>query len=179
MSADIFTLAAEFTATINATWEKVLDKNEAKLIDAYARGGDMAYGTYLDALFRPIHKRLRELGLKIKPRLPGDFNTSREWGVPDESDQQRWMWSAIKDAEGNPIGTLVTITYHDHTQFRLPRPPALFALAETGKAAVVAALSQRSEDFKNALEFPEEYALYLKMLEEQEVAELSEGVAEK
>jgi hypothetical protein len=175
MSADIFALAAEFTETINATWEKVLERNEAKLIDAYARGGDMAYGTYLDALFRPIRKRLKELGLKIKPRLPGDFNLSREWGVADESDQQRWMWSTVRDADGKPLGTLVTITYHDHTQFRLPRPPKLFALTETGKEAVVAALSQRSEDFKNALEFPEEYALYLKMLEEQGAAASTEG----
>ena len=95
MSTDIFALAEEFESTIAATWEKVLQKNAAKLKDAYERGGDMAYGTYLDSLFRPIHKRLRELGLKVKPRLPGDFNISREWGVPDETDQQRWMWSTV------------------------------------------------------------------------------------
>lgn len=174
-NVDIFALAAEFEATINGSWEEVLEKNEAKLIDAYARAGDMAYGTYLDALFRPIHRRLRELDLKIKPRLPGDFNSSREWGIPDESDQQRWMWSVVRGADGHPIGSLVSITYHDHTRFHLPRPPRLFALAETEKEEVVKALSQRSDDFKNALEFPEEYALYLKMLEEEEAVTSTEG----
>ena len=175
MSKDLFALAEEFESIIATTWEKVLQKNADKLKDAYERGGDMAYGTYLDSLFRPIRKRLKELGLKVKPRLPGDFNISREWGVPDETDQQRWMWSTVYGADGKPLGTLVTITYHDHTRFYLPRPPKLFALAESGKEAVVEVLSNRSEDFKNALEFPEEYALYLKMLEEQEAAASSEG----
>ena len=69
------------------------------------------------------------------------------------------------DANGAPLGTLVTIIYHDHTQFRLPRPPHLFALAEVGEEAVVAALSARSAEFRRALPFTEEYALYLQSLE--------------
>jgi ABC-type Mn2+/Zn2+ transport system ATPase subunit len=165
---DIFALGREMEAHISANWEKVFKENQAKLLDAYERAGDMAYGTYLDLLFRPIHRRLREAGMKAKPRLPGDFSISREWGVPDESDQQRWMWSTILGSDGEPIGTIVTITHHDHTRFHIPRQPQVIGLAEVGKEAVVEALSQRSEDFKNALEFTIEYELYLKRLETPE-----------
>jgi hypothetical protein len=161
MSTDIFALAEEFDAYIHAHWEQVLEKNRAKLAHAYAAAGDEAYGTYLTLLLRPIHRRLKEVGFKPKPRLPGNFNISREWGVPTEDDEQRWMWSTVMGEDGAPIGTLVTITYHDHTQFRLPRSPHLFALAEVGEEAVVEALSARSEQFKHALPFTEEYELYL------------------
>ncbi|WP_371681648.1 hypothetical protein [Chroococcidiopsis sp. TS-821] len=41
------------------------------------------------------------------------------------------------------------------------------ALTEASKEAVVEALSQRSTDFKNALEFQIEYAEYLRSLENQ------------
>jgi hypothetical protein len=145
-----------------------LQKHQAKLLDAYERAGDMAYGTFLDMLFRPIHKQMKVAGLRPSPRLPGDFNISREWGVADETDQQRWMWSTIHGKDGKPVGTIVTITFHDHTRFHVPRQPQIIALAETGKEAVVEALSQHSEDFKNALEFTLEYELYLKNLEGQE-----------
>jgi hypothetical protein len=165
MTNDIFALAQEFDAHIQANWQQVLEKHHAKLEQAYAEAGDSAFGTYLTLLLRPIHRRLKEMGLKVKPRLPGDFNSSREWGVPAGDNEQRWMWSTVVDANGARLGTLVTITYHDHTQFRLPRPPHLFALAEVGEEAVVAALSARSAQFKDALPFTEEYALYLQSLE--------------
>lgn len=165
MTTDIFTLTQEFDAYIQANWAQVLAKHHAKLEQAYAEAGDSAYGTYLTLLLRPIHRRLKEMGLKPTPRLPGDFSTSREWGVPAGDDEQRWMWSTVIGADGAPLGTLVTIVYHDHTQFRLPRPPQLFALAEVGEEAVVAALSALSAEFKHALPFTEEYALYLQSLE--------------
>jgi hypothetical protein len=168
---DIFALGREIETHIAENWEKVLEQNRAKLLDAYERGGDMAYGTYLTMLFLPIHRRLREAGMKVKPRLPGDFNLSREWGVAEQNDEQRWMWSTVLDPDGKPIGTIVTITYHDHTQYRLPRQPGVIALAEVGKDAVVEALAQRSEDFKNALEFTLEYERYLKSLEGEEVVQ--------
>lgn len=168
---DIFALGREIEAHIAANWQKALEQNQEKLLDAYARAGDMAYGTYLNLLFLPIHRRLREAGMKAKPRLPGDFDISREWGVPEQNDEQRWMWSTILDPDGKPIGTIATITYHDHTQYRLPRQPGVIALAEVGKEAVVEALSQRSEDFRNALEFTLEYERYLKSLEGEVVAQ--------
>ncbi len=166
MTQDILALAQEFDAYIRANWQHVLEKHHVKLMAAYAEAGDSAYGTYLTLLFRPVHRHLKAAGLKPMPRLPGDFNRSREWGVPAGNDEQRWMWSTILGDAGAPIGTLVTIVYHDHTQFRLPRPPHLFGITETDQEAVVAALSARSEPFKHALPFTEEYALYLKSQEE-------------
>lgn len=53
-----------------------------------------------------------------------------------------------------------------HSQFRLPRLPQIIALAETEKAAVVATLSQRSAEFKQALEFKVWYVEYLKSLQD-------------
>jgi hypothetical protein len=105
--------------------------------------------------------------LRPKPRFPGDFNISREWGTKEETDQQRWMWSIIESTEGKSLGTIVTITFHDHTQFRVPQKPQIIALTETSKEAVVEALSHRSADFKNALEFKIEYEEYLRSLESQ------------
>lgn len=164
---DIFGLANYVDGFVDTTWEDVLRDKHDKLMDAYTRAGDMAYGTYLDILFIPIEKQFKQAGLKLDPGLPGDFNISREWGNADETDQQRWFWCTVVAKEGGPIGTLVTIVYHDHTQFRLPRRPHTFGLAESGKDAVVAALSQRSDDFRNAREASVEIAEYLQRLEAQ------------
>jgi hypothetical protein len=58
------------------------------------------------------------------------------------TDQQRWMWSTIRGMEdGEPLGTIVTIVFHDHTQFRIPRSPQIIALLETSKETIVEALS--------------------------------------
>jgi hypothetical protein len=161
---DIFALANHVDGFVETTWEAVLREKHDKLIDAYARAGDMAYGTYLDSLFRPVEKQFRQAGLKLDPGLPGDFNISREWGNADETDQQRWFWCTVTAKEGAPVGTLVTIVYHDHSQFRLPRRPRTFGLSEWGKDAVVAALSERSEDFGQAREASVEIAEYLQSL---------------
>ena len=163
---DINAIARAIETYVGATWEEVLQKNAAKLATAYEKAGDMAYGTYLDLLFRPVARRLKQIGLRAVPRLPGEFDISREWGVPDETDQQRWMWSTIRSAEEADVGTIVTITYHDHTCFRLPRAPGVIALTETGKEAVIDALSRRSADFAAAREASIEIAEYLQSLEQ-------------
>ncbi len=82
-------------------------------------------------------------------------------GNREETNQQRWMWSTIKSREGDSLGTIVTITFHDHNQFRIPQQPGIIALAQTDTDAVVEVLSQFSTDFKNAHEFKIEYAEYL------------------
>lgn len=151
---------------IEQNWEKVLTDNREKLRRAYNEGGDMAYGTYLNLLFLPVHRQLKEMGIRPAPKFPGDFDISREWGSEEGTDQQRWMWSTVLSPEEEPLGTIVTIVYHDHTQFRVPRQPRILALHETGKEDVVAALSLKSADFSEALEFTAEYEEYLRSLQE-------------
>ena len=166
-NSNIFAIAQYIDTHIAANWQTLIEKNIDKLVDVFNRAGDMAYGMYLGWLFLPVHKQLKEAGLRPKPRFPGDFNISREWGTKEETDQQRWMWSTIESTEGKSLGTIVTITFHDHTQFRVPQKPQIIALTETSKEAVVEALSHRSADFKNALEFKIEYEEYLRSLESQ------------
>lgn len=158
---DIAAIAREIETYVAGEWQTILEENHDKLADAYARAGDMAYGTYLDLLFRPVHRWMREAGLRVEPKLPGDFDISREWGNADETDQQRWMWSTVRAADGRALGTLVTITHHDHTGFRVPRAPGILALEETEQDAVVAALSARSPEFAAAREASIEIAEYL------------------
>ena len=159
--APVFAIARYVEERISENAADVLERNRDKLRDAYAKAGDAAYGTYCNLLFRPIHKVLKEAGFTPVPRFPGEFDISREWGVPDETDQQRWMWSAIHEEGRGAIGTIVTVIFHDHTRFHIPRPPQVLGLTEVGKAAVVEALSRRSYDFKNAREASIEIAEYL------------------
>jgi hypothetical protein len=165
--SDIFAIAQYIEGHIAENWQLLLQKHSDKLLRAFNKAGDMAYGAYLNFLFLPVHKQLKQVGLRPAPRFPGDFSISREWGTREETDQQRWMWSTIESTEGESLGTIVTITFHDHTQFRVPRQPQIVALTETSKEAVVEALSHRSTDFKNALEFKIEYEDYLRSQQSQ------------
>lgn len=155
-------------AHIELNWQSILSSHADKLKRAYEEAGDMAYGTYLNLLLNSINKEMKENGLRAEPRLPGDFDISREWGNEDESDQQRWMWSSIYDKSGEPLGTIVLQVYHDHTQFRLPRRPGVLALTVIAKEEVVEALTGLSVSFGQALEFTEEYKLYLESLNEEQ-----------
>ncbi|PAD66218.1 hypothetical protein CHH83_25135 [Bacillus sp. 7586-K] len=166
-SRHIDTIAQYIEDHIRENWQTVLMQKRDQLQKAYNEGGDMAYGTYLNLLFLVIHKQLKEAGLYPEPRFPGDFDISREWGE-DDSERQRWMWSTVHSLNGEPLGTIVTIVFHDHTQFRVPRKPQIIAISETSKEDVVAALSLRSDDFKRAPEFTVEYEEYLKSLESTE-----------
>jgi Family of unknown function (DUF6022) len=160
-NSNIFILAQYIEGHIAANWQTLLQKHNDKLLRVFNKAGDMAYGAYLNFLFRPIYMQLKQVGLYPEPRFPGDFSISREWGNKEETDQQRWMWSTIKSTEGKSLGTIVTITFHDHNQFRIPQKPQIIALAETSKDTVVKALSQLSADFENAREFQVEYEEYL------------------
>jgi Family of unknown function (DUF6022) len=163
---DIFAITRFVEAHVNDNWQVILDKHHTKLLAAYEKAGEMAYGSFLELLFKEPHKQLRAAGLRAWPRLPGKFDISREWGNADETDQQRWMWSTVRPlVKGNALGTLVTITYHDHSRFHAPRAPGVFALRETGKEAVVESLSQRSQEFRQAREASIEIAEYLASLE--------------
>lgn len=160
--SDIHALGRAIERRVEENWQALLEGKMDRLLHVYERAGDMAYGAYADLLFKPVHQALRQAGLRATPKLPGEFDISREWGNADESDQQRWMWSTIRLLKGKPLGTIVTIIFHDHTRFRLPRQPRIISLEEVGKEAVAEALSNRSDDFRKALEFTIEYAEYLK-----------------
>lgn len=164
--SDIFAIAHYIKNHIAANWQILLQRHQDKLLRGFNKVGYMAYGAYLNFLFRLIYQQLKQARLHPNPRFPGDFSISREWGNREETDQQRWMWSVIESATGELLGTIITITFHDHTQFRIPCPPQIIALTETSKEAVVEALSCRSTDFKNALDFQIEYAQYLQSLDQ-------------
>nr|BCJ78218.1 hypothetical protein [Niallia circulans] len=158
-------VAAFIQSHIRENWQVILEKEKERLLKAYAEAGDPAYGTYLNLLLLPVHRQLQEAGIRPEPRLPGNFDISREWGrKADRSEQERWMWSTLHTEDVGPIGTIVTITYHDHTRFRVPREPGIIALAETSQEDIVEALSGLSADFKEALEFKVEYENYLRGL---------------
>jgi len=159
---DIFALGHRIERHIAESWQAILQTKHDRLLEVFEKAGDAAYGTYGTLLFRPVRRQLEQAGLRASPRLPGDFEISREWGNADESDQQRWMWSTIKTAAGEPLGTIVTLFHHDHTRFRVPRQPGILALREIDKAAVEAELSRRSPDFARAVEFKVWYAEYLR-----------------
>lgn len=160
---DIFTLVDAIDEHLAAHWQTLWQTRYDRLLEAYGRIGELAYGAYGELLFRPIHRQLKQAGLRPTPRFPGNFEISREWGP--EHDRQRWMWSTITAADGAVIGTMVTLYFHDHTEFRLPRQPGVIALAETGKEAVVAALGRRSADFQQAREAKIEIEEYLRSLD--------------
>jgi hypothetical protein len=163
IGGDLAALERGLNEFINRRWRALLEERRPRLLEAYERVGELAYGAYLELLFRPLNRAARAAGIGLAPRLPGDFNSSREWGR-DESDRQRWMWSALSGPDGAPLGTIVVQVHHDHTQFRLPRAPGALVLAETGIPAVAAALADRSPDFAAAREASVEIAEYLESL---------------
>ncbi|WP_339207039.1 DUF6022 family protein [Paenibacillus sp. FSL K6-3182] len=158
----IAAIASYITNHINESWESILLNHQDILQKAYSEAGDAAYGTFLNLMFLPVHRQFKESGFHLEPKLPGHFDLSREWGNAEETDQQRWMWSTVYSSNDEAIGTVVTITFHDHTMFRIPRQPQIIALSATSKADVIAALSLLSPDFEQALEFTVEYENYLR-----------------
>ncbi|MGV3618429.1 MAG: DUF6022 family protein [Fimbriimonas sp.] len=160
--ADIFALGRKIQNHFAENAAPMLEENAEVLNAAYEKAGDAAYGVYLGLLYRPIRRQMEAAGLRAAPAFPGDFDASREWGNEDETDNQRWMWTVIENADGQPLGSIVTIAHHSHARFEIPRPPEILALRETEKADVERALSQRSTDFANAEEFSVWYANYLK-----------------
>lgn len=163
-SSDIHALARYIQQHVDEQWESVYQQTRDEMIARYDEIGDSVYGIYGTHLFRHIHDQLKEVGWRATPRLPGDFNASREWG--EETDRERWMWSKITTKDNTPIGTIVVTFYHDHEQIRIPRAFKIIGLDVTGKRDVVAALSKLSPDFREAREARIEIAEYLAQLEQ-------------
>jgi hypothetical protein len=161
----ITVIAEHIQQHVNANWQTTFDACHAELIEKFPQIGDSVYGIYGNNLFKPVVKQIKEAGFRITPKLPGNFMISREWG--EETDRQRWMWSKVTTAEGEPVGTLVIVFYHDHETIRIPRAFEVIALEATSKGDVIRALSQRSPEFASAREAKIEIAEYLASLEEQ------------
>jgi hypothetical protein len=166
---DIHALAQHVKDHVDLTWQTLLENRHDHFKKVFEEIGDEAYGAYLEFLFRPVFQAFKIAGLEAIPKLPGEFEISREWGSNvEQTNQQRWMWSTVQKTSGESVGTIVVIVYHDHTMFRVPRNPEILALDEVGKEAVVEALSQRSSDFAAAQEASIEIAEYLKSLEAEQ-----------
>jgi hypothetical protein len=165
-SSDIHKIAQYIQQHVDEQWETVYQNTRDEMVARYAEIGDSVYGIYGSHLFRHIHHQLKEVGLRATPRLPGDFNSSREWG--EETDRQRWMWSKIVTKDNAPVGTILVAFYHDHEQIRIPRAFKIIGLEVTGKQEVVDALSKLSPDFRQAREAKIEIAEYLAQLEQSQ-----------
>lgn len=108
----------------------------------FVRAGEPAYARYSQALFRPIIEELKQAGLDCDPGFPGLFPASREqWGPQEE--RERRFWSVLHQAQDADLGTLVTSFFHDHTSFRIPRPPTVLTLTQTNQT-IIAQLVERS-----------------------------------
>jgi hypothetical protein len=101
---DIHALAERIQTLVDDQLAAILPAQQQDYDERFLRDGDMAYGALNTQLFQPVRTLLTELGLKADPRLPGDFQESREWGNAEETHQQRWMWSMIKAAGGQAVG---------------------------------------------------------------------------
>lgn len=157
---DIFGLAQKVQRIIDQGLAESFPTRQAEFDARFAKHGDMAYGTLNTVLFAPVRGLLRDLRLKARPRLPGKFDDSREWGNEDETHQQRWMWSVILSEEG-PIGTIAVGSHHDHTCFRLPRRPEVIGISSTTPRQIVSELGRLMPEFAAAQPFRVWYRNYL------------------
>lgn len=158
---DIRVLGNYLQNYVDCQTEALLSAPEEDWQHMFEAIGDMAYGKFNERLFQPLRQVLVSAGLKPVPRLPGSFQSSREWGNHDESHQQRWFTSRIVIREGAALGTIAVGSHHDHLRFRLPRSPEIIALEATKPREVVAALSAHRPEYGRAQEFREWYADYL------------------
>ena len=158
---DVQAIAQQIQALIDERLIQILPARQAEFDSRFARDGDMAYGALNTELFLPVRKLLRDLGLRARPRLPGGFQESREWGNADETHQQRWMWSFLQDDAGRSVGAIAVGSHHDHSRFRLPRSPEVLGLAATTLDDLVIEMSDLHSEFAQAPSFNEWYRDYL------------------
>lgn len=158
--SSISSIAIFIQEHMEQNWEVILRNHPLKLLKAYEEMSEAAYGIYFQLLLKPVVQKLREAGFRMRPRLPGNLNISREWG--EEHHRERWIWTAIKYPDGSDCGTIVTVIFHDHTDFRIPEMPRVRALNVTSNQEVIKALSFISPEFAQAKDTRTEYAEYLK-----------------
>lgn len=158
---DIVQVAAAVQSLVDQGVSERLPLRQDEFQALFEEIGDAAYGKLNTELFAPVRAMLKTAGLKATPRLPGSFQSSREWGNVDESHQQRWSWSIISRAAGSPIGAIAVGSHHDHGRFRLPQPPEVIAIEATTTAAIIREISASKPEFGQTQDFRTWYADYL------------------
>lgn len=158
---DIHALADKIQSLVDGQLASILPAQQQDYDERFIRDGDMAYGALNTQLFQPVRTLLMELGLKADPRLPGDFQESREWGNAEETHQQRWMWSMIKDGGGQVVGAIAVGSHHDHSRFTLPRSPEIIGISATSQERVIQELGEKMPEFAKAPSFRLWYQDYL------------------
>jgi Family of unknown function (DUF6022) len=139
----VYTIVSYLQSYIEEHYQRTLDENQEQFLRIFTQVGEPAYGAFGRALFQPVAEILSQCGITCTNGLPGKLQTSIErWGPPE--DRERCLWSTLCDSDGATMGTIVTRLFHDHTQFRLPRPPHVFALDETDPSNIDTVLSHAS-----------------------------------
>ena len=73
--------------------------------------------------------------------------------------EERRFWSVIHYDNGRAIGTLITRFFHDHTAFRIPTVPRVYAIPQTELVAIKEVISHmRPEEWGSMSWEDERYA---------------------
>jgi hypothetical protein len=127
----VSSLAAFVKEYVKDHWRVVLREQREKLLDAWERVGEPAYGVYFTALMRPLRQQFVDAGIVTDPAFPGALPHSVEAFAGPMNDRARCMWFVVRRKGGAPFGTIVVRFFHDHTRFRVPRSPDVLAIDET------------------------------------------------
>lgn len=130
---------------IESQWKPLYEAMHKDLTAAFAEIEDAAYGLYLDGLMPAIFEQLESAGYSAMEKLEeNDFviakclifrNSLEKWGT--EANRSRIFWNAIRDRQGNPVGTLLTEIPHSHLKFDIPSAPVVYSLPEVLKEKIV------------------------------------------
>ncbi|WP_339296706.1 DUF6022 family protein [Paenibacillus sp. FSL W7-1279] len=140
---------------MNDQWLNVWEQNLNELEGIFQNKGDYAYGLFCSKLFRPLEAEVYGAGLTPKPVMPGAFPQSEElWGPWEE--RERRFWSVIHYDNGRALGTLITRFFHDHTAFRIPTVPRVYAIPQTELAAIKEVISHMQPEEWGSISWEDE-----------------------
>ena len=133
----IHTLTSYIRQFLREQWQIMVQEHQEELAQTFDKAGEYAYGVFFRMLSQPLQEQLTQAGFLCEPAYPGDFRSAsvEYWGPPEE--RERCLWCVVKTAKGTPLGTIVTQMFHDHTEFRIPHSPGVFALEETDAFVLV------------------------------------------
>jgi hypothetical protein len=131
----IETAAAYAQQYLDEHCQQILQDHRSELEAIRDQAGDRAYASYARKLFGPLYDEFKEARLTCDPGLPGSFPLSREQWGPQEQRERRF-WCVLREENGAELGTLVTRFFHDHTQLRIPRSPAVLGWEQTNQTII-------------------------------------------